>query len=189
MADEDLAETHLEYMQATAALRNVDPNNRLFSGLHSPEWLPNEDDVAEMQAAVRAATAPARTRPNWRESEDDVGRDLGPEARPQVSFKNGSEVKWGTPGSVRLDYVQGDVATFEVKNYNIETNSAALIRNVADQAIQRADQLPAQIIQNVIIDIRGQTVNQDQQQDIIEGIVHRANGAIDPKSIRFKGQD
>ncbi|HEV2678011.1 MAG TPA: phage portal protein, partial [Aliidongia sp.] len=186
MEGEDLAETHYEYVQAQATLRQIDPNNRLLSGLHSPEWLPSEDDVAEMQAALRSATASAATRPNWRESESDVGRDLGSDARPQVSFKNGIEVRWGTPGSVRPDYVQADVATFEVKNYDIETNSAALIRNVADQAIQRAYQLPEQLIQNVIIDIRGQTVSESRQQDIIGRIVKRTNGALDADSIEFK---
>jgi len=60
---------------------------------------------------------------------------------------------------------------------------------VSDQAIQRASQLPEQLLQRVIIDIRGQTVNPDQQQDIADDIVRRANGAIDPKSVRFKGED
>ena len=188
MDDEDLAETHYEYIQAQAALRQVDPNNRLLSGLHSPEWLPSEDDVAEMQAAVRSATASSTTRPNWRESESDVGRDLGSGARPQVSFKNGIEVHWGTPGSVRPDYVQTNIATFEVKNYDIETNSAALIRNAADQAIQRAEQLPEGLIQRLILDIRGQNLDEAQQQSIIERIVKRSKGLIDPKSIKFKGQ-
>ena len=60
------------------------------------------------------------------------------------------------------------------------------IRRTADQAIQRAEHLPEQLLQRVIIDIRGQTVDENQQQDIIERIVERAGGAIDGKSIRFK---
>jgi hypothetical protein len=60
----------------------------------------------------------ATVRPTPRQSEIDVGVDLPPGARPQVSFKNGQEVPYGTSGSVRPDYCLGNVCSVEVKNYN-----------------------------------------------------------------------
>jgi hypothetical protein len=127
------------------------------------------------------------TRPGWRQSENDVGSDLGSSARPQVSYKGGVEVPNGTPGSVRPDLVATDgSASFEVKNYNIATNSSGLINNVAQQAIQRADNLPTGMEQQIVIDVRGQTVTDAQKVSIIQGIVQKSNGIISPTSIRFK---
>ena len=173
MDDQDLAETYYQYGQTAQRLRQTDPNNPLLDTIHVTGWLPTDEDLAELQAAVQASRS-APNRPTWQESEDDVGRDLGPGAKPQISFKNGVEVPRGTPGSVRPDYIQGDIASFEVKNYNIETNAAGLIRNVSDQAIQRAQHLPVGIQQRVIIDIRGQSVSESRQEEILESIVSRA---------------
>ncbi|MET1534237.1 filamentous hemagglutinin N-terminal domain-containing protein [Burkholderia sola] len=126
------------------------------------------------------------TRPGWRQSENDVGSDLGSSARPQVSYKGGVEVSNGTPGSVRPDFTATDgSASFEVKNYNIATNSSGLINNVSQQAIQRADNLPTGMQQQIVIDVRGQTVTDAQKVSIIRGIVQKSNGIISPTSIRF----
>jgi len=185
MDDQDLAETYYQYGQTIQRLRQTDPNNPLLNTVHAADWLPTDDDLTELQAAVQASRS-VPNRPTWQESEDDVGRDLGPDARPQVSFKNGVAVPRGTPGSVRPDYIQGDIASFEVKNYNIETNAAGLIRNVSDQAIQRAEDLPSGMAQMIVIDIREQPANEDQQQDIVDRIVERTKGIISADSIEFK---
>nr|WP_276538254.1 filamentous hemagglutinin N-terminal domain-containing protein [Burkholderia multivorans] len=127
------------------------------------------------------------TRPGWRQSENDVGSDLGSSARPQVSYKNGVEVPNGTPGSVRPDFTATDgTASFEVKNYNIATNMNGLINNVSQQAIQRADNLPSGMQQQIIIDTRGQTVTDAQMSAIVRGIVQKSNGIISAGAIQFK---
>lgn len=129
------------------------------------------------------------TRPTPRGSENDVGTDLGQGYTPQVSYLNGEQVPYGTAGSVRPDFVSVDgTASFEVKNYNIATNSSGLINNVAQQAIQRADNLPDGMQQQIIIDVRGQTVTVQQQIAIQQGIVQKSNGIISASSIRFKTQ-
>ncbi|MFV8598155.1 hypothetical protein, partial [Ralstonia pseudosolanacearum] len=61
-----------------------------------------------------------------------------------------------------------------------------LIKNVAEQAIQRQANLPAGMDQQVVIDIRGQKVTDAQKISIIKGIVKQSNGIIGPTSIRFK---
>nr|WP_245643846.1 hemagglutinin repeat-containing protein [Paraburkholderia oxyphila] len=126
-------------------------------------------------------------RPSPRQSENDVGSDLGPGHDPQVSYKDGKQVSYGTSGSVRPDFVAQDgSSSFEVKNYNIATNSSGLVDNVAKQVIQRQANLPDGMQQQVVIDTRGQVVTDAQKISIIQGIVQKSNGIISPTSIRFK---
>lgn len=128
----------------------------------------------------------ANRRPSHRQSEKDVGKDLGAGWREQVSYKDGKEVPYGTKGSTRPDWCNGNTCGIEVKNYNIATNINGLINNVSKQAIHRAENLPAGMQQRIIIDVRGQIVTPNQERTIIKGIVERSNGVIAPTSIRFK---
>ncbi|OAI58852.1 hemagglutinin, partial [Ralstonia solanacearum] len=125
-------------------------------------------------------------RPTPPQSEKDVGTGLGSDFRPQVSYKDGQEVPYGTKGSVRPDWCNATSCSVEVKNYNIENNSSGLIKNVADQAIQRQANLPAGMEQQIVIDVRGQKVTAQQEDIIVKGIVSRSNGAIKPDAIEFK---
>lgn len=132
-------------------------------------------------------TAASIVRPTWWQSEIDVGNDLGPGFSDQVSYLNGEQVPTGTPGSVRPDWVANDGSmSIEVKNYNLSTNQNALINNVSQQALQRADNLPAGMEQQIIIDVRGQVITPAQENAIIQGIVQKSNGVIDPTAIQFK---
>jgi len=124
-------------------------------------------------------------RPTWRQSEVDVGKALGREWRDQVSYKNGSIVSHGTNGSVRPDFVLGNMVSVEVKNYNITSNLPNLIRVVSEQAISRAANLPEGMVQQVYIDVRGQILTQDIREKIIDGIFSKSNGIIKPTHIRF----
>ncbi|MBB3212344.1 hypothetical protein FHW67_001624 [Herbaspirillum sp. Sphag1AN] len=163
----------------SGALKNA---ANIIKGRGAGSEAPNASRVVETNAADVAATS----RPTPRQSEIDVGADLPPGARPQVSFKNGQEVPYGTSGSVRPDYCLGNVCSVEVKNYNIATNSNGLVNNVSQQAIDRAANLPAGMTQTVVIDIRGQTVATQQLDAIRLQIVQRSNGAVSPNNIRFK---
>ncbi len=136
---------------------------------------------------VSPPAPPPPTRPTWRQSEIDVGNDLGPDYTSQQSYFKGQPISQGTPGSVRPDFVSNDGTTsVEVKNYNIQTNSNGLINNVSGQAVSRASNLPAGMDQQVIVDVRGQTVTPTQENTIIQRIVQKSNGAISPTSITFK---
>ncbi|TWR66611.1 MULTISPECIES: hypothetical protein [Pseudomonas] len=75
-----------------------------------------------------------------------------------------------------------------MKNYNIAKNQSGLISNVSKQALQRAENLPQGMQQQVVIDIRGQAVTPVQRAQIVRGIVDKSNGAISPSSIRFKAE-
>ena len=144
--------------------------------------------MAEASTLIHKASDEITTasRPGHRQSEIDVGDDLGDGWREQVSFKDGKEVPCGAKGGVRPDWCQGNVCSVEVKNYNIATNKNGLINNVAKQAVERQKNLPAERQQRVIIDVRGQSVSVDQERAIIRGIVEKFNGAIEPAAIEFK---
>jgi filamentous hemagglutinin len=46
--------------------------------------------------------------------------------------------------------------------------------------------LPDGIAQNIVIDTRGQIVTDTQRSNIIQGIVHKSGGIIEPNAITFK---
>ena len=139
-------------------------------------------------AALSRLRAGMGERPSWRQSEVDVGTDLaGRGYRAQISFKNGVEVPYGTKGSSRPEYFRPG-SSVEVKNYNVETPKGqdSLVRNVSDQAITRATNLPNGTEQRVVIDVRGQSVTRVELNDIVQRIVDRSGGVIKPENIQFK---
>ena len=126
-------------------------------------------------------------RPSPGQSELDLARAEQPDFVPQVSFKNGKEVSWGTAGSVRPDGVSADKrsASFEVKNHNINTNANGLVNKVVKQVHERARHLPPGMQQNIRIDVRGQNVSSGHLDDIARRIVEKSNGLLSREHIRF----
>ncbi|MBC8064653.1 MAG: hypothetical protein H7Y17_07470, partial [Chlorobia bacterium] len=129
-----------------------------------------------------APPKPVAARPTARQSEIDAKNLAGPNARSQISYKNGKEVPYGTPGSTRPDWVSGNVST-EVKNYTITGNSNTLSSNIAQQAQARAQQLPAGMQQKIIVDVRGQIMTPAQEVRLIQDVVAKSNGVIRPNNI------
>ncbi len=145
-------------------------------------------DAASGRTSV-ASPGPSATgtgRPTSQQSEVDVGAGWPANSQSQVSYLNGKEVPYGTAGSVRPDWCIGTVCSVEVKNYDVITNTRNLTDNVAQQAIQRAQNLPQGMTQTIVIDIRGQTVTAAQEFAIVQSIVQKSNGLISPKNISFK---
>jgi RHS repeat-associated protein len=146
------------------------------------------ENLAASFSLTPRADVPAASRPSPRQSEIDVGNDLGPGARAQVSYLDRQEVKYGTIGSSRPDFCMGTTCSFEVKNYNIADNTPGLVSKVVEQAIQRQQNLPHGMVQRVVIDVRGQTVTPRQESEIAKSIVSKSNGAISPTNVQFKHQ-
>lgn len=130
---------------------------------------------------------PPGQRPSWRQSELDDMADRQPDFASQVAFKDGREVSSRTPGSVRPDGVSADKrsASFEVKNFDINTNTDGLVNKVARQVQQRARHLPRGMQQNIKIDVRGQNVPSRRLDDIARRIVERSNGLLRREHIEF----
>ncbi|WP_425065706.1 hypothetical protein [Reyranella sp.] len=139
----------------------------------------------------RVPLIPPGERPSSRQSELDDAKAEQPDFVPQVSFKNGKEVSWGTAGSVRPDGVSADKrsASFEVKNYNINTNKHGLVSDVTRQVLQRAQHLPPGMQQHIRIDIRGQHTSQEQLEKVARRIVERSNGLLRREHIKFRAED
>ena len=139
------------------------------------------------QSGPRVPPFPPGRRPSSRQSELDVAKAEQPDFVPQVSFKNGKEVSWGTAGSVRPDGVSADKrsASFEVKNHNINTNANGLVNKVVKQVHERARHLPRGMQQNIMIDVRGQKVSSGQLDDIARRIIEKSNGLLRPEHIQF----
>ena len=145
------------------------------------------DDAAGVRDPYDASLLDVTERPRWRESEDVVS-DMYPAHRDQVSFVDGREVDYATPGSTRPEgYAVGE--SLEVKNYNVQTAAgrSALVRNVTHQAIARAAHLPPGTQQRLIIDVRGQEIPNELRQQLVERIVARSNGALGPYDISIMG--
>jgi hypothetical protein len=127
------------------------------------------------------------TRPSWRQSEVDVTSSLQREGyRPQVSFKDGVEVKYGTSGSSRPELYRPG-SSVEVKNYDVTTSAgrSRLVDNVLGQTETRATNLPAGTHQTVVVDVRGQQVAPEVLDDLAERLAARSNGVLDPDDILF----
>ena len=120
------------------------------------------------------------------QSEDHIQSTLPDGTAVQPSYKNGKPASYGSRGSVRPDFAaQGGMVTWEVKNYNLATNSANLVNNVAKQAIARAAKLPSGATQNVMIDTTGQTTTKAQQDAIAARITQKSGGVIATDKVRF----
>ncbi len=135
-----------------------------------------------------AADTPAKPKSlTAREAEIAVEKEYGSSARPQISFLDRKEVKYGTPGSVRPDLAAKDSSfSVEVKLYDIQNNSNGLINSIAKQAIKRAVNLPKGMTQEIVIDVREQVTTKAQREHITNKIVQKSNGHIKHNSIRFK---
>ena len=180
------AETALDYLAAAIGLI---PGAGDVAGktIKAAERALKAGDVETASKLInKASNEISVIRPGHRQSEIDVGSDLGDGWKEQVSYKDGKEVPYGTKGSTRPDWCQSKACSMEVKNYNITTNLNGLIKNVAKQAIERQKHLPEGMQQRVVIDIRGQTVSLEQERTIVKGIVQKSNGIIDPTAIEFK---
>jgi transcription initiation factor TFIID subunit TAF12 len=73
----------------------------------------------------------------------------------------------------------------EVKNHDLSNGYSNLVRNVAGQAARREVHLPAGMVQQVYIDIRGQTVTASTQAAIRVQIETQTNRVIPASSVFF----
>jgi hypothetical protein len=123
-------------------------------------------------------------RPGWRQSELDVGSQLGRDYREQLSFLGGREVSSGTPGSVRPDWF-GRGEAIEVKNYDVESSAgrSRLVRVLGEQIEVRTRELPEGTMQRVYVDVRGQNLSIDDGAALADRIAERSGGAVQPEDV------
>jgi RHS repeat-associated protein len=138
--------------------------------------------VGDMRAM---ATGTGQPRPKWRDSERDVEtRRQAQGFNRQQSFKNGKTAKYGEKGSVRPDlYKTG--RSIEIKNYDVMTEEgrARLVKNVTEQAKARATHLPPNTVQEVVLDVRGQTIARGTLNQLVKDIAAKSGGVLNPANI------
>ncbi|MCW4461147.1 hypothetical protein OK349_05460 [Sphingomonas sp. BT-65] len=162
-----------------AAIVGFAPGGDLVKGMIRGERAVEGAGEVLQGAARNADPATPASRPTWRQSENDVGADLGPGYDAQRSFRGGQEVPYGSPGSTRPDfYTSGH--SIEVKNYRVETAAqrSRLVDNISAQAITRAREMPAGTRQSVEIDVRGQQLSPSDAAQLARDIESRSGGAI-----------
>ena len=128
-----------------------------------------------------AAQGDKISRPSWRDSEIEIGKDY-PNYEAQRSFLNGKEVPYGTKESVRPEYYHNGIKnSIEVKNYNIETSAGRnrLINNISIQVKQRVMHLPEGTKQTVVIDIRGQNISSSSLREIRNRIIENSGSNVE----------
>lgn len=103
----------------------------------------------------------------------------------QTSYLNGKIVPYGTRGSVRPDLTVCGEISCEVKSYDLSASYSRLVRNISTQAIKRSNHLPEGMVQNIYIDITGQSVSREMRFDIQDEIVRRTNGVVSAGNITF----
>jgi hypothetical protein len=120
-----------------------------------------------------------------KEFESHVGSMFGSDTRQQVSYFKGNEVRFGTKGSVRPDFVRGSTA-IEVKSYDLSKGTSKLVHDVSKQAVKRAEHLPEGMKQKVVIDARCQQIPAEARIDIADKISKKSQNVITPQAVNFK---
>ena len=109
--------------------------------------------------------------PSWSDSEKKAFEAYSNKnnAREQVSFLDGKEVKPGTNHATRPDIVWYDndhLEAIEVKNYDCESNMNQLLVNLKRQVGDRVVHLPEGSTQKVILDFRNRGYTQSFAEDV-----------------------
>jgi hypothetical protein len=179
----------------TRAVRSVDTVSDVAETARDADRAADAAEAARdadraADAADSAPTAPTAPvlppRPSWRQSELDVGGDLGPGYEEQLSFLGGRPVPSGTQNSVRPDWF-GNGEAVEVKNYDVQSANgrSRLVRVLGAQIQARADNLPEGTTQRVFIDIRGQDLSAAERTALAQRIADNSGGAIGPEDVTF----
>lgn len=135
---------------------------------------------------AKAGVSSTNGRPSWRESELHANSQY-PKYKTQQSYLNGQKVPYGTKGSVRPDNMKAgwfSKRSLEVKNYNLSSsgNRNNLAKKVVEQFNKRSIHLPKGTKQEVLIDLRGQSVSANELSSMINKIKTGTNNLM---KIRF----
>lgn len=111
------------------------------------------------------------TRPTPRQSELDALEKYGGEE--QLSWLDGKQVPYGTPGSTRPDIAvtdpeSGVITAIEVKNYELGNNASVekLCTVITAQVSHRVENMPPGTQQIIVIDVRGQNLTPERIEEI-----------------------
>lgn len=101
----------------------------------------------------------------------------------QISYLNGKEVPYATPGSTRPDilaWIDGKLNAIETKNYDLvkSANLRAMITELRRQFTDRATHLPEGTEQRLALDVRGRGYSKRMIQDYVKIIREKLSDVI-----------
>ena len=123
----------------------------------------------------------------WQQTQRDVAKLYGPDARQQVIFKGKVEITKSERGATIIDtFVSTLKLAVEAKRRNLQTASSQAVYDTAKQARMRVDNLPPGVTQKVVLDVTGQSIPVERQIVLRERIVAKSNGALLPENVEFR---
>lgn len=149
----------------------------LISGSESFKWGAIAGAAKGAIGEIIKAVRPAKTVPTWRDSEK-YALEKYP-GKEQVSYLDGKEVPFGTPGATRPDIaidVNGHLEAVEVKNYDLSNpnNVNSLCHTLKEQVVARVENLPENSTQKILLDTR----NRGFSKEVIENAVNKISEAL-----------
>lgn len=101
----------------------------------------------------------------------------------QISYLNGKEVPYATPGSTRPDilaWIDGKLNAIETKNYDLvkSANLRAMITELRRQFTDRATHLPEGTEQRLALDVRGRGYSKRMIQDYVKIIREKLSDVV-----------
>ena len=136
----------------------------LAGGISQASALRNATKIAEDGKAVIDKTAPA-----WRQAEQRAHQYYG--GKEQVTYMNGEEVPFGTPGATRPDLViqVGDhIEAIEVKYYDLASpgSRSELYSELRREVADRVANLPPGSTQRVCLDVTDRGFSPELVQEV-----------------------
>ncbi|MCI7092984.1 MAG: hypothetical protein MR940_04215 [Lachnospiraceae bacterium] len=129
--------------------------------------------LSEFSALQNPVGAKLGSEPAWREAEKRALDKFG--GREQVSFLNGKEVQFGTPGATRPDILRtvgSHLEAVEVKYYNLADQGcrSTLLRELKREVTDRVANLPAGSTQRVVLDVTNRNFSKSLVDDVASTI-------------------
>lgn len=109
--------------------------------------------------------------PTWKSSEEYVAQKYGA-TRTQVSYFDGAECSSTLVGSTKPDVVVGKEA-IEVKNYDLKKNLGRLLSEIEREITDRANNLPQDMTQRVVLDVTGRRYTQAFVKHVVQLVQER----------------
>lgn len=147
------------------------------------KWLEQLDAKKQLTSAIKATSGIPTPKESEQYALTHYSKMGYQNIVDQISYLNGKEVPYATPGSTRPDlfaWFKKKKYAIEVKNYDLrkKTSFEALIQELRRQFTERAEHLPEDVGQRLALDVRGRQFSKSDIQGYVEAIRSRLSDVI-----------
>ena len=147
------------------------------------KWLEQLDAKKQLTSAIKATSGIPTPKESEQYALTHYSKMGYQKIVDQISYLNGKEVPYATPGSTRPDlfaWFKKKKYAIEVKNYDLrkKTSFEALIQELRRQFTERAEHLPEDVGQRLALDVRGRQFSKSDIQGYVEAIRSRLSDVI-----------